>query len=577
MYVVAVLFLLPAVALAQDTLMLKLKGDMPDDVQNNVRILVDASRYACQPSKSSRASLERQVKRNATRALQGVGYFNSELTTSWKDSSKKKGCDELTLTVIVGEPTLIETLDIQINGEAKTDEQFALAQTESGLVKGQILQQNRYDDLRRRLQQLLIDRGYAEGDLVARRLEINREKNTARIVLIVESGPRYSFGNISFEGETQLNASLLQRFLQFQIGQPFSQRQLLDTQQAYLGAGYFSAVRMIRSEPNAAERSIDITVYFSERNRWALLSGIGVSTDTGPRLRLGVENRRVNRFGHTARAETKVSGVSQGVGTGYQMPLRDPVNEKLDLHTGYLNEKTDTSESESLNVGADYIVRTPKGWVMTTSLSYLKEIYAVADQTSRANLVIPGFQMVRIKANDRIYPTKGWKLGFKVRGAAEPLWSSASFAQYDVWGKAIVPVPLIGGRLMMRGQVAATQVTNIRELPASLRFFAGGDSSVRGFAYQSLGPKNDDGDVIGGRDLLIGSVEYDHRLGQQWALAVFSDVGNAFNNFSDYEVERSVGTGVRWISPLGPIRLDIASGLKSNQGWRLHLSMGPDL
>ncbi|HBP70105.1 MAG TPA: outer membrane protein assembly factor, partial [Alcanivorax sp.] len=139
-------------------------------------------------------------------------------------------------------------------------------------------------------------------------------------------------------------------------------------------------------------------------NEWALLAGVGVSTDTGPRLRLGVENRRVNAAGHTARVETELSSVRQGVGAGYTIPLRDPINEKIELRTRYVNEETDTSDSEIFSTSADYIIKLDSDWVATTSLEYLRETYTVADQLDQVELVIPGFQLSRVEYDDPIYP-----------------------------------------------------------------------------------------------------------------------------------------------------------------------------
>ena len=100
---------------------------------------------------------------------------------------------------------------------------------------------------------------------------------------------------------------------------------------------------------------------------------------------------------------------------------------------------------------------------------------------------------------------------------------------------------------------------------------------MRGFAYESLGPRADNGDVIGGRHLATGSLEYDHPITEKWHLAVFTDGGNAFNNVNDFEIRRSAGFGIRWRSPLGPIRLDLARAVDEHRDWRVHLSMGPDL
>ena len=573
----ALLLCLPlSPAWADEHPQLHLAGEPPGDVADNLRALVDLGHYSCRPGPAQRALIQRQVRDNSRQALNALGYFQPTLDQHWHDADKDH-CFALTLNVQVGPPTLIVKTDIQIQGAAQSDPAFQTAIRQAGLAPGERLRQDRYEALKRNFQQLLINRGYVEGKLTVHRLEVDRERRAATIVLHLDSGPRYRFGAIHLTGDPQLNADLLRAYLQFHSGEPFSNRQLLATQQAYLGAGYFSAVRLERGKPDQQNHSIDITIDFSPRNQWALLAGAGVSTDTGPRLRLGVENRRLNRYGHTARAETELSDVHKGVGVGYQIPLSDPINEKLDLHTSYLDEQTDTSDSESLSVGANFILKTQSGWVVTPSLEYLKETYQVAEQIDRANLVIPGFQLTRTRADDLIHPHFGWKIGFKVRGAAEPLFSSTSFVQYDAWAKLILPVPILGGRLITRGEAGLTQVPSVRDLPASLRFFAGGDSSVRGFAYQSLGPENDNGDVIGGRDLLVGSVEYDHPLNDQWSLAVFTDAGNAFNSFDDYDIVHSGGFGVRWNSPLGPIRIDLARGLEAGQSWRLHLSMGPDL
>ncbi|GAA5135531.1 autotransporter assembly complex protein TamA [Alloalcanivorax gelatiniphagus] len=553
---------------------LTVEGELPEGVAANVRTMVDVSRYPCRPGPGQQTLIRRQVRDDALRGLQALGFYQPTLTPRWRNADDDR-CFRLTLNIVPGPPTLLATPDIRITGEAADDPAFQKAVDNSALRQGQRLRHDRYESLKRTLQQLLINRGYAEGALTEHRLEVDRDQHRALVVLHVDSGPRYRFGQVELAGDTQLKESLVRAYLGFAAGEPFSNERLLAAQQTYLGTGYFSAVRVERGEPDRADKTIDITLHFNPRNKWALLAGVGVSTDTGPRVRLGIENRRVNAAGHKARAETELSGVRQGVGAGYTIPLSDPLNEKLELRTSYVNETTDTTDSEQVSVGADYIVKLKSGWVATPSVEYLRETYQVADQVDQAELVIPGFQLSRVKSDDPIYPRFGWRLGGKVRGAHKALSSSATFTQYDLWGKLVLPV--FKGRFITRGEFGFTDVSDVTELPASLRFFAGGDSSVRGFAYESLGPKNDDGEVIGGRHLLVGSVEYDYPVTQNWSVAVFGDAGNAFNDFDDYEIERSAGFGVRWRSPLGPIRVDLARGVEENRDWRLHLSMGPDL
>jgi translocation and assembly module TamA len=132
--------------------------------------------------------------------------------------------------------------------------------------------------------------------------------------------------------------------------------------------------------------------------------------------------------------------------------------------------------------------------------------------------------------------------------------------------------------LLLRGDAGLTATESVEQLPTSLRFFAGGDTSVRGFGFQRLGPTDAEGRVIGGRHLLVGSVEYDYPLGDRpWAVAVFADIGNAFDEFDDYELEVGAGIGLRWRSPVGPLRLDLAHAPNSDDDFRIHFTMGPDL
>jgi translocation and assembly module TamA len=121
-------------------------------------------------------------------------------------------------------------------------------------------------------------------------------------------------------------------------------------------------------------------------------------------------------------------------------------------------------------------------------------------------------------------------------------------------------------------------VRNFDDLPPSQRYFTGGDTSVRGYAYQALGPKDSVGNVIGGRYLAVASLEYEHPLKKNWSAAAFVDTGNAFSKSFDEDLKTGVGVGVRWQSPIGPVRIDIAHPLDDRDTrFRVHLRLGPDL
>jgi translocation and assembly module TamA len=155
------------------------------------------------------------------------------------------------------------------------------------------------------------------------------------------------------------------------------------------------------------------------------------------------------------------------------------------------------------------------------------------------------------------------------------LLSDTSFAQAGVKAKLIRSVGS-SGRWIARAEGGTTWTENFEELPASLRYFAGGDQSVRGYAFEELGPRDASGKVIGGKNLVFGSLEYEQHIVGNWGVAVFADTGNAFNTVSE-GLETGVGIGVRWQSPIGMVRVDLASAVSQDNALRLHFTLGPDL
>jgi translocation and assembly module TamA len=178
--------------------------------------------------------------------------------------------------------------------------------------------------------------------------------------------------------------------------------------------------------------------------------------------------------------------------------------------------------------------------------------------------------------DDELLTRNGDRVSLNVRGAAEGFVSDVSFAQTRVEGKLIKGFPG-QNRGIVRIEAGATSTRDFRSLPASYRFFAGGATSVRGYGYNSIGPRDELDHVIGGPYLLVGSLEADHRFLPRWGLAAFFDMGNALNNFGD-PLKRGAGTGLRWISPAGLVRLDFAWGLdRAGTPFNVHLTVGPEL
>jgi translocation and assembly module TamA len=175
-------------------------------------------------------------------------------------------------------------------------------------------------------------------------------------------------------------------------------------------------------------------------------------------------------------------------------------------------------------------------------------------------------------------PERGHRTYGSIKGSAEGVVSDTSFVQLYGQTKRITRL-WPSARLLTRLEYATTLIDELETLPPTVRFFAGGDLSVRGYAYKSLGPKDEFGEVVGGKHLLTGSVELDQRVAEQWSVAAFVDAGNAFDDYGNLDIVTGVGAGVRWYSLLGPIRIDIAVPLENDapDNYRIHITVGPDL
>ena len=406
------------------------------------------------------------------------------------------------------------------------------------------------------------------------RIDVYPDEHAADVMLRFDSGPRYAFGRTELTQEV-LTERLATSYLTFREGEPYDTRQLTDVYAALANSGYFRTIDVRPLAPDPATRTIPIAVALTSAARTQTSYGVGFSTDTGPRFRFGRNNTRFNERGHQFGINAQLSPVVSELTANYRLPLESRT-EWLNFDAGVEREDTDTSESKRLELGARRVHERRGDWTRTEMLSLRVEDFAVADQASRARLLMPGVDWTRIRADNEIRPMIGSRLSLEVRGASDNLVSDTSFAQVIAQGKWIWATPR-GQRFLVRGQLGATAEREFAELPASVRFFAGGDNSVRGYSFESLGPLDADGNVIGGSSLATGSFEFEQPLRERWSLAFFVDSGNAFQE-SRIDAKTGVGLGGRWQSPLGPIRIDLAHALDGDgRDWRVHVSLGPDL
>ncbi|MFK7863204.1 MAG: autotransporter assembly complex family protein [Pseudohongiellaceae bacterium] len=538
-------------------------------LSENIKSHVTFPNLTCDVAEGRLTRLLPSIRQQVVRAGRGLGYYRLVQQT---DFLREDDCWQLMIEVEPGDPVLVAGVAVDIVQDASA---FTEIVSDLPLKIGDQLNQGEYERIKARLSTHAIEQGYFSAHFEYSELRLDLQANSAEVVISFDPGARFSIGAISVEDTEFLAANFIRRYLSLSRGDPYSSNSLLTLRDTLNDSLYFSRVTVTPDPANALNDEVPITIGLSLRPQRAYSIGGGLTTDIGPRLRADYENRYLNKEGHRVEANGGASPIRSNLDMRYRIPLADPATESLVLSAGVLSEDTDSFNSDTFKVAAAYNSNTVYDWRRSLFVDYQYDNFELSGSEQTSDLLIAGVSLNRTEADNALYPSRGWRMFGQLRGASADVLSPESFLQLNLAGKLITPIG--PGRLLLKAELGATLVDDINNLPISIQYFAGGDQSVRGYKYQSLGPSNDVGDVLGGKHLFSAGIEYDFFVLPSWKLAVFSDAGNAFDDFSDLELNRSLGIGLRWLSPIGPIRVDLASAIDGDNDFRVHITMGPDL
>jgi translocation and assembly module TamA len=574
-------FLLPTIA--QAGIVLHVDG-VDENLRNAVVSGVELSQYVSRDVTAAQVRrLYEKAPDEVQAALRPYGYYEATATGDLKQVGTNW---DVTLHVVPGLPVKVTAVQLAIDDEAGKVPAIRRAVRGVENLKDKPLNDGSYDAARDAVGGALTATGFLDARLVTHAVEVNRAEHSAVVKLKWEAGPRYRYGHVRFRN-SQFREDFLDRYVPFRSGDYFSQNQLLELQQALNGADYFSVVNVIPDTDNAREGTIDINVELAPARRTIYTGGPFFGTDTGAGLRGGVEKRWINDRGHKWKNELVLAQRLKTLSTLYQIPMPGPNQRSFNFGANFRDANTATSKSRTLQLVANE-TRLWHGWQRTIGINALSGTFTVGKrggegdnaeglERGRSTLVYPEISLSRKSGDNPTFVRRGWSVTLTGRSTAGPLLSDASFSQLigDVkwirsfWGR---------NRLILRGSAGKIWTSDFSALPPQLRFFAGGDRSVRGYDFESIGPRNAYNRVIGGEGLLVGSTEVEHYFTRNWGMAAFVDAGNAFTG-TDYSPRVGAGLGVRWLSPVGMIRLDVAVPVadKNEHGIHLHVVIGPDL
>jgi translocation and assembly module TamA len=536
----------------------------------------------------------RVLPREVDEALAPFGHYGASLRVSPERSAAGLGAR---IVVDPGEPVRVRTLSLRIDGPGAGDRRLQQALAAFAPAEGAPLRHDRYEASKAEIGRRLADRGYFEARLATAEVTVSRAGRSADIALRWDSGPRYRFGEVVLH-DNPFRPSVLPPLRPFAPGDEFQQWRLLELQRRYTDLDYFRRIDVQPRLPevpldeaevaagpppaaaapstatpgdaDAAPPQVPIDVHLELAPRNVYRTGASYGTDNGLALKLGYTRRWVNDRGHKLDSDLLL-GEQRSLGT---VRYRIPAFERF---TGWWTSSLALRDERFGGVRSDIaefsVLRDARlrNNLYTAGVFVQREQYRGFGET----LVYPQLSMERSVADDPLYPTRGfrWKVLTRVGNGA--FGSAVDFAQIIASATAVTSLG-DSNRLILRAEAGSTVTDGFERMPPSLRFYAGGDRSVRGYGYQELGPLFEGDQRVGGKRLLVGSVEFERMVTPQWGGAVFVDGGNAFG--SRFEAALGVGVGVRWRSPVGPIRVDIGRGLDDpEQGIRLHIQLGPEL
>lgn len=536
--------------------------------------------------------LYEHAQAQARKALEPYGYYAVEVSGELRENGDAYVAQ---LHVTPGDPVKVGALDLRVDGDAEGQREVRKALAGFLPAKGAPLDHAAYEKSKATIQAALFASGYLDAELVTHQVEVTRSASTAEVHLAWKVGPRFRLGGTTFEGG-QFPTEFLQRYIPWNEGDFYTQEQVLSLQQRLIDADYFSIVQVQPDIEHAENDTVPIKVILAPAKRTIYTGGVFIGTDTGPGVRGGIERRWVNKRGHKLKLETIVATRLKTASALYQIPLAGPDNHSWNFGANFRDENTDTSTARTFGLAATDS-RIWRGWTRTLGLKFLTGDFKVANIEGSTTLLYPEISLARKKADDPAFVRDGWSVTLAARTGQEGVLSDTSFLQASADAKWIRGIGE-HSRFIARGSIGATQVDDFDKLPPELRFFAGGDRSIRGYPFQTVGPplpdalvpeaqarcaahpKSDCQDfVIGGKNLLVASAEYEYYFKPNWGIATFIDTGDAFSSFSSYRQKVGAGFGVRWRSPVGMVRVDLGFPVHDSKasGVELHIVIGPDL
>jgi translocation and assembly module TamA len=559
-----------------------IKGVVDRKLLGMLQSVSDAMALRKEKSPATLGLLRRRVDRDIgqfLKVLKSEGYYGGRATG---DINAKTDPVQVTFQVDPGPAYPLKSIDIQMTQEDTATKEKPPDLAELGLSLGQAARGRTILNGEAALLRHFQKRGFALTQLTDRRIEVNHREKSVAVTYRIDLGQRARFGNTKIIGLQSIDEAFLRSTIPWKKGDPFNVQLLEDIQTRLIATGLFSTVQVSQGETLREERFVPVNITVTERKHRSISAGVSYRTDEGAGANISWEHRNLLGRGERLKLDTAVSGISRSVEGTFFKPHFLRNDQTLRLNLRFADENTDAFDSQNISSAVLVDRKLTKEITVGAGLAHKFSKVEQQDETERFSLLSLPLHFDWDSSGNLLDPSRGGRVILQLAPYQDIEKTDLNFLKSRITATRYLRV-LKAPSLVLAGRASLGAINGASHLdiPADERFYAGGGGSIRGYAYQSVGPLDEDDDPIGGRSVLELSAELRFKLTARIGMVTFLDGGSAFaSTFPDSseDLQWAAGLGFRYFTPIGPLRLDVGFPLdrrtEIDDAFQIYVSIG---